>query len=647
MLGFIAGDIVGSPYRQNNTFEEDFGLFDTVVREFYRKKDRDWTRVETEAAMTRNVLPALGVMQWLNYSDGTPEDLVKDLSEARGSLDLGYAPDGDAMAFLPLGLAARDEEHLSELQDTLYEALGKEKGEYLSPEDFKAACFLSEAVFRVKSGLPKRELALWAAPFFEDSVMAQESQVRESSVKEGDVANLHEFSWFFQKDNVKDNSVMRSAFAALYSFLYTDGFEKGLRKAVSMGGCSPTVAGIFGALGQVAYGVTPSIDARASQYLDKDTFRLVRAFEKQYMVQMHYSGALQQVEDEGKAEFETKAAMTEGSYIFEKEYKPLSDNIVELIDLGDGKPIYLVPEEDEKLRGYILKENKTDKDRIRLPEEKASLLEVFAPERKEGTYVTTSRPEVRRQYFSGGKLLSVSGTADKAVKTDLEIRRRVRYSFNELKERVSALKADIFKEFGISEPLDIHFETAAYVEVGKDRICVYQGVNDEGKDNLLGEVRIDDKTGLVRLRKTNEGLENYQEGMFDGIRGELFIPLEVFSAMAKDRAEVYRNYSSEEQRDSHIKAINESLREKMFKMEKYYSIQPLQDVFQCIENTIYDVTTAQDARIDKERMDRNTGSPYDFEGRKTNLDLLNEDFIYTEDPELQGVSLGRGIINKR
>lgn len=238
-------------------------------------------------------------------------------------------------------------------------------------------------------------------------------------------------------------------------------------------------------------------------------------------------------------------------------------------------------------------------------------------------------------YFSDGKLMSVSGTRDKAVRTDLDLRRRIRYCFNDLKARVERLNSDIYDEMGLGKgDMLVHFETAAFAEVGKDRICVYKGQNADGEDNLLGEVRIDDKTGLVRLVKANEGLENYEEGLFDVVPGELFVPMEAFAANSKDIAVIDRDSKSPEQRASMLEALVKSRHKEMRRLEKYYPIQPLQDVYQCVENNVYDVTTAKEARIEQERVDSLQGSPYDNSYRKTNLDLMNEDICSSEDPEI-------------
>lgn len=651
MLGFVTGDIVGSPYRQNNTFDENFGLFETVVREFYRKRERDWTRLETEVSVTKNIVPALSVMRWYLYSpEHSVEDLVKEFTE--GVFDtskMTYGPDRNALAFLPLGLCAKDEEELVALQAVVVEALDRAaamtKGLVpssdtftLSGEDAAQACLLSEAVFKVRNGESKDLLRLWASGLFEGSLGASESQMREGSVKKGDVQGLRELNYSILKSNTKDNSLGRSFHAALYSFLYTDNFEKGLRKAVSLGGCSTTVAGIYGALGQIAYGaVPPQIAAQAEQFLDSDVHKVISSFERKFMVQGHYVGALETVEDQGREEFEKKATEEGKSYVKERTFHKVSDNIIRSVERADLSPVYFVSHDDSAALKAL--HDKGVKDEfIREPEELDSVYRELMPDLPGGTYVMRSpRPEIRSLYVADGKVMSVSGTTDKAVRTDASIRKRVRYVFNEFRESVLKLNESMQNDFGIRNPLPIHFETAAYAEVGKDCVTVYKGQNSAGEDNVLGRVRIDTKTGLIRLDKENDGLENYQVGIFDNISGDLIMPVEVFGANSRDRALVAQQYSDPEDRTEHLEAIIESRRKEMRRIEKYYNIQPLRDVYQCIEDTVNDITTALDARMDRERMDRNTGSPYDYAGRVTNVDLMNQDLLTTEDPELQGI----------
>ena len=648
MLGFIAGDIVGSPYRLNNIFKEDFGLFDTFVQEYFSKANRDWTRVEHEAQITRNVVPSLGVMRWLLYSDRSLSDLVKEITDAVEGFSMKeYGPDRYALAFLPLGLAAKDEAELSALQETLKDAFDvlsdrKVGGESFKfgDEEYSQACLLSEAVFKVAAGMPKNEIQLWASGLFEGSLGASESEMMKGSVKAGDIHNSRELNYSFFKDSPKDNSLNRSFYAALYSFLYTDNFEKGLRKAVSLGGCSTTVAGIFGALGQIAYGaVPPTISAAAEQYPDSAMKRIIDNFENKYMVVQHYQDALASVEDEQKEATLAEANAEGKAYVQDRTFHEMSSHVFEVLQVDKDRCLYFVPEDCVTLRNYLLKEKGVDEKYVRLPQEKELLLKEYTDLSvggKNGTYVHYAlRPEVRKMYFSDGKLMSVSGTRDKAVRTDLDLRRRIRYCFNDLKARVERLNSDIYDEMGLGKgDMLVHFETAAFAEVGKDRICVYKGQNADGEDNLLGEVRIDDKTGLVRLVKANEGLENYEEGLFDVVPGELFVPMEAFAANSKDIAVIDRDSKSPEQRASMLEALVKSRQKEMRRLEKYYPIQPLQDVYQCVENNVYDVTTAKEARIEQERVDSLQGSPYDNSYRKTNLDLMNEDICSSEDPEI-------------
>lgn len=654
MLGLITGDIVGSPYRQDNILNEDFKLFDANVRQFYRKKDRDWSEVSVEAQMTRNVVPALAVMHWLQYSpEFSVEDLVSDLQDYGARLsDLAYGgPDAASLAFLPLGTFAEDEAQLSDLQVKVYQAIrecnsrnnGVDRDSVFkfSDADFSVACSLSEAVFKVAQGFPKEDLRLWSSGLFGGSLGAGESDVREGSVKEGDVHEHREFGWSFIKDNVKDNSLQRSFYAAMYSFLYSDNYEKGLRKAVSMGGCSPTVAAIYSAIGQIAYGgVTPQIAAQAEQFLDSDIHSLVSKFESKHLAVQHYTDSLELPEDVKKAEFEEKANTEGKSYVNERQHRDMSKNTVEVIVRQGYEPIYLVPEDRKDLRDFLLKEKKVRENHIQDPSQRDSLMLELMPESRDETYISSARPELTTMYFYGGKLLSVSGTADKAVTTDLDLRKRIRYCFNEFKERVRALTDQVQMELGMSETRYVHFATAAYAEVDKDRVCIYKGVGADGRDNLLAEVRIDDKTGLLRLKNESQGLEFYENGVFDEIHAQLFVPTEAFYANSKDRALFSKNYSDDESRRQHLDALEKGRKMEMLKLEKFYNVQPLQDVYQAIENCINDISTAQDARLERDRRDRNTGSPYDFEGRKTNLDLMNEDLSNTQDPVLQRETWG-------
>lgn len=72
--------------------------------------------------------------------------------------------------------------------------------------------------------------------------------------------------------------------AAITIFLWSDNYENAIRKAVSIGGPSNTIAGITGAIAQAYYKHIPrSIIRRALNRLTPEMERLINAFEEKHL----------------------------------------------------------------------------------------------------------------------------------------------------------------------------------------------------------------------------------------------------------------------------------------------------------------------------------------------------------------------------
>lgn len=82
-----------------------------------------------------------------------------------------------------------------------------------------------------------------------------------------------------------DVSCQGSVPQAIIAFLESEDFEDAVRKAISIGGDSDTIACITGAIAQAYYGVIPSfIEEKVRQMLPPDLLKVIEAFEQAYMI---------------------------------------------------------------------------------------------------------------------------------------------------------------------------------------------------------------------------------------------------------------------------------------------------------------------------------------------------------------------------
>ena len=70
---------------------------------------------------------------------------------------------------------------------------------------------------------------------------------------------------------------------AIEAFLETDGYEACIRRAISLGGDSDTIAAITGGIAQAYYGIPDDIREHALKFLDDTQKEILTAFEERFM----------------------------------------------------------------------------------------------------------------------------------------------------------------------------------------------------------------------------------------------------------------------------------------------------------------------------------------------------------------------------
>lgn len=231
MIGAIAGDIIGSRFERHNTRRYDFRLF------------TEHSTFTDDTVLTVAVMDALSghgdisdaLRAWCNryrHAGFGPRFLLW----VGGESIVNSKGNGAAMRVSPIGWMGSDLGEVMEMADNQAWLT------HNSPEAREAARAVAGAVFLARSGVGKdamrRELGWYRG------IGSWPPKVR----KPGAIAT-------------------ESVPAALAAFMASTGFEDCIRKAVSIGGDSDTIASIAGAVAGAHYGVPEPIASEVRKRL--------------------------------------------------------------------------------------------------------------------------------------------------------------------------------------------------------------------------------------------------------------------------------------------------------------------------------------------------------------------------------------------
>ena len=258
MLGAIFGDIVGSVYEVNNTKREDFPLLSK------------WSHPTDDSMMTLAVAKAL-MKTWGRSDDEIKAELVRSMQlQGRRHPHAGYGRafakwlydnnpqpynsfgNGSAMRVSPVGWLYQT------LEDTLHVAALTAEVTHNHPEGIKGAQAIAASVFLARAGASKEEIFVYAMKFYGEKMVRTLEEIRPG----------YEF----------DVSCQGSVPEAIIAFYESQSYEDAIRKAVSIGGDSDTIACMAGAIAEAFYGMPGKLKRKALQILDPYCADIVRQF---------------------------------------------------------------------------------------------------------------------------------------------------------------------------------------------------------------------------------------------------------------------------------------------------------------------------------------------------------------------------------
>ena len=260
MLGAIIGDIVGSPYEfdHNNIKTEDFPLF------------KGGSHYTDDSVMTAAVAEAL--MNALEKGTGIGEECMRSMQTfGKRHPGAGYGArfsgwlassnpepynswgNGSAMRVSAAGWL------FDTLERTEEAAAQTAAVTHNHPEGIKGAQATAVAIFLARTGASKEDIKAVIEERYGYDLDRTLDQIRPS---------YHHVE-----------SCQESVPEAIIAFLESSGFESALRKAVSIGGDSDTIACITGSIAEAFYGIPGEIEEAALQRLPEDLLEVVQCWD--------------------------------------------------------------------------------------------------------------------------------------------------------------------------------------------------------------------------------------------------------------------------------------------------------------------------------------------------------------------------------
>lgn len=254
MLGAIAGDVIGSVYERrpikttdfplfgkNNRFTDDTVLTVAVAQAILEEVDYA-TALQSFARRYPNAGYGGSFIKWIFEPDPQPYNSWGN---------------GSAMRVSPVGFAFDD------VETVLAEARRSAEVSHNHPEGIKGAQATALSIYLARRGEDKAAIRREITERFGYDLQRSVEEIRPS----------YRF----------DVSCQGSVPEAIVSFLESENYEDAVRKAISLGGDSDTLACIAGGVAQAFYGMIPAhVEERVRAILPADLLDVVERFEREY-----------------------------------------------------------------------------------------------------------------------------------------------------------------------------------------------------------------------------------------------------------------------------------------------------------------------------------------------------------------------------
>jgi len=254
MLGAIAGDIIGSVYEHNNIKTTDFPLFSTGGR---FTDDTVLTVALADTILRGHDYSRKMEDYYFYYPDAGYGGNFHKWATAKIHKPYNSWGNGSAMRVSPVAWAYQD------MQTVLQKAKESAEVTHNHPEGIKGAQATASAIFLARTGKTKDEIREFIVGNFSYELDESLDSIRE----------YYDF----------DVSCQGSVPQAIRAFLESEDYEDAVRKAVSIGGDSDTIACITGGIAEAFFkGVPKGITETALSILDDRLRDIVTEFRTKY-----------------------------------------------------------------------------------------------------------------------------------------------------------------------------------------------------------------------------------------------------------------------------------------------------------------------------------------------------------------------------
>lgn len=254
MIGAIAGDIIGSVYEHHNIKVVDFPLFNPGCR---FTDDTVLTVAIADAILSGSGYAGKLREYCLLYPERGYGPGFRRWAAAGRSTPYNSKGNGSAMRVSSVGSA------FGNLEEVLRESKRSAEVTHNHPEGIKGAQAVASAVFLARTGTSKEDMKAYIQETFEYDLS-------------GPIDSIRTHYGF-------DVTCAGSVPQAITAFLESEGYEDAIRKAISIGGDSDTIACIAGAIAEAFYrGVPQNIADFALSKLDDTLRNVIAAFRQTY-----------------------------------------------------------------------------------------------------------------------------------------------------------------------------------------------------------------------------------------------------------------------------------------------------------------------------------------------------------------------------
>ncbi len=256
MFGAIAGDVIGSVFEWNNVKTTDFELFSRGSR---FTDDTVLTVAVADCILYRSDYAKTLRMYGRRYPHAGYGKMFRKWLFSDTPLPYNSFGNGSAMRASPVGFA------FPTLEEVLAEAKRSAEVTHNHPDGINGAKAVAAAVFLARQGKGKKAIQ----DFIEEHFMYDLH------------VSLDEIRPEYRFDPTCKGSVPQ----AIVAFLESEDYEDAVRKAISIGGDSDTIACITGGIAQAFYGKIPGhIFTKVRDLLPPDLLRVVAEFDIRYAV---------------------------------------------------------------------------------------------------------------------------------------------------------------------------------------------------------------------------------------------------------------------------------------------------------------------------------------------------------------------------